>query len=57
MTPIEWIIENEREKEKEFVEMFNSNREPMLNDPKFFDTYVEKFAIGMKRKFVFYELP
>lgn len=28
----------------------------MFDDPKFFDTYVEKFSIGMKRKSIFYEL-
>jgi hypothetical protein len=29
----------------------------MFDDPNFFDTYVEKIPIGMKRKSVFYELP
>ena len=47
----------EREKEKDIIEMFDSNGEPMLDDQEFFDTYVEKFPIGMKRKFVLYELP
>jgi len=47
----------EIEKEKEFVEMFNSNGQPMFDDPYLFDTYIEKFPIGMKRKFIFYELP
>jgi hypothetical protein len=28
----------------------------MFNDHESFDTYVEKIPIGMKRKFVFYEL-
>jgi hypothetical protein len=37
--------------------MFDSNGEPMFNDLEFFDTYVEKIPIGMKRKFVFYEIP
>ena len=37
--------------------MFDSNGEPMFDDPEFFDTYVEKFPIGMKMKYVFYELP
>lgn len=37
--------------------MFDSNEEPMFGDPYFFDTYVEKFPIGMKKKSVFYELP
>ena len=37
--------------------MFNSNGEPMFNDPEFFDTYVEKFPIRMKRKSIFYNLP
>ena len=38
-------------------ELFDSNGEPMFDDIEFFDTYVEKFPIGMKMKFVFYELP
>jgi len=37
--------------------MFDSNGEPMFNDPKLFNNYVEKFSIGIKRKYVFYELP
>ena len=45
MTPVEWLREYEREKV------------PMFDDPEFFDTYVEKFPIGMKRKYFFYELP
>ena len=57
MTPAEWIRECEREKEKEITEMFNSNGEPMFNDLEFFDTYVEKLSIGMKRKSIFYEIP
>ena len=36
--------------------MFHSNGEPMFDDPKFFDTYVDKFPIGMKRKYIFYNL-
>jgi hypothetical protein len=38
-------------------ELFDSNGEPMFDYPKFFDTYVDKMSIGMKRKYVFYELP
>ena len=57
MTLAEWLRAYEREKEKEFIEMFDSNGEPMFDDPKFFDTYVEKFPIGMKRKSIFYDLP
>ena len=37
--------------------MFDSNREPKFDDPQFFDTYVEKIPIGMKRKSIFYEIP
>jgi hypothetical protein len=29
----------------------------MFDDFEIFDTYVEKIPIGMKRKYVFYELP
>jgi hypothetical protein len=29
----------------------------MLDDFEFFDSYVEKIPIGMKRKSIFYELP
>ena len=57
MTSVEWLRAYEREKEKEFEEILDSNGEPMFNDPEFFNTYVEKFPTGMKRKFVFYELP
>jgi hypothetical protein len=39
------------------VKLFDSNGELMLDDPKFFETYVEKILIGMKRKFLFYEIP
>ena len=37
--------------------MFNSNGEPMFDDLEYFDTYVEKFPIGMKSKYTFYNLP
>jgi hypothetical protein len=37
--------------------MFDSNGDPLFNDPKLFDTYVEKFIIGMDKKYIFYELP
>ena len=37
--------------------MFDSNGEPMFDDLDFFDTYVEKFPIGMKKKSIFYDLP
>ena len=37
--------------------MFDSNGEPMFDDPESFDTYVEKFPIWMKRKSIFYNLP
>ena len=57
MTPIEWLRVYEREKEKEFAKMFDSNEDPMFDDLEFFDTYVEKFPIRMKRKYVFYDLP
>ena len=32
-TPVEWIKAYEREKEKEFIEMFDSDGEPMFDDP------------------------
>ena len=54
MTPSEWLRAYEREKEKEFIEMFDSNGEPMFDDPNFLDTYVENLSIG---KSVFYNLP
>ena len=37
--------------------MFDSNGEPKFDDQDFFNTYVEKFSIGMKRKSIFYNLP
>ena len=57
MTPAERLRAYEREKEKEFIEIFNSNGEPMFDDLEFFDTYVEKFPIRMKRKSIFYNKP
>jgi hypothetical protein len=57
MTLTNWNRAYDTEKEKEMEELFESNGKPMFNDPKFFDTYVEKIPIGMKRKYVFYELP
>ena len=57
MTPAEWLRAYEREKEKKITEIIDSNGEPMFDDPELFDTFVEKFLIGMKRKYIFYELP
>ena len=57
MIPIDWIRAYDTKKEKEFSKLFDSNGEPLFDDPKFFDTYEEKMSIGMKRKSIFYELP
>ena len=57
MTPTNYLREYDREKEKEIVDMFNSNEETMFDDHEFFNTYVVKIPIGMKRKLVFFELP
>jgi hypothetical protein len=57
MTPLDWNRAYDTKKENEMAELFDSNGEPMFNDPEFIDTYVEKIPIGMKRKYVFYELP
>ena len=37
--------------------MFDSNVEPLIGVPEFFDTYEEKIPIGMKRKSIFHGLP
>ena len=37
--------------------MFDSNVEPLICGPEFFDHYKEKMLDGMKRKSIFYELP
>ena len=37
--------------------MCDSNGEPISDDPKLFDTFVNKFPIRRKRKYVFYEIP
>ena len=55
MTPTYWISAYDT-KQKEFLELFDSNSEPLFNDPEFFDTYVEKIPIGMKRKSIFSDL-
>ena len=57
MTPTNWIRAYDIEKDKEYSEMFDSNAEPLINGPKFFDHYKEKMPTGMKRKSIFYELP
>jgi hypothetical protein len=57
MTPTDWNRAYDTVKEKETVELFDSNGEPMFDDPKFVDAYIEKMPIGMKRKSVIYELP
>jgi hypothetical protein len=57
MTPTYWTREYDKEKEKEMIKLFDSNGETMFDDPDFFDTYVEKIPIGMKKKSVFCELP
>jgi hypothetical protein len=44
----DWNRAYETEKEKEIAELFDSNRVPMFEYPKFFDTYFEKMPIGMK---------
>ena len=54
--PAEWIRAYERDKEV-LIEILDSNGEPMFDDPEFFDTYVEKFPIGMKIKSIFYNVP
>jgi hypothetical protein len=53
----DWIRAYHIEKEKEMIELFDSNGEPVFDDPAFFDTYVEKMSIGLKMKSIFYELP
>jgi len=40
-----------------YILLEDSNGEPMFDDLEFFDTYVEKFPIRMRKKFAFYELP
>jgi hypothetical protein len=57
MTLEYWIREYDTEKEKEFFELFDSNGEPLFDDPEFFDTSIERMTIEMKRKSIFYELP
>jgi hypothetical protein len=52
MTPTNRVRAYDTKKEKEMVELIYSNGEPMFDDPKFFDTYVGKIPIGMKRKSV-----
>lgn len=37
--------------------MFHSNGAPMFDDPELFDTYVQRFPIGMNFFLFFYELP
>ena len=57
MKPIDSIREYDKEKKKEIAKMFDSNGEPMFDDPEFFDTHDEKMIEGMNKKLIFYELP
>ena len=57
MTLTHWIRAYDKEKEKEIIEMFDSNGEPMFDDLEFFDTYFKKIPIGMKRKSILFEIP
>ena len=57
MTANDWLRAYDTEKEKEIAEMFDSNGEPMFDDPEFFETHDEKMIEGMNKKLIFYELP
>ena len=37
--------------------MFDSNVKPLINGLEFFDHYKEKIPAGMKRNYIFYEIP
>ena len=50
MTPIDWIMAYDKEKEKEITKMFDSNGEPMFDDTEFFDNYDDKIPKGMNMK-------
>ena len=56
MTLAHWLREYDKEKEKEIAQMFDSNGEPMFDDPEFFDTYDEIMPKGMNKRSIFYEL-
>ena len=46
----------EVEKDKEIEFFFYSNGESIFHDFEFFNAYVKKMSIGMRMKYVFYEL-
>ena len=54
LSQADWIRAYDAENQREIIEMFDSNGESMFDDPKFFDTYVNKMPIGMKRKSIFH---
>ena len=54
MTSTDWLRENDRDKDKEIDDMFDSNGQPIFDDPEFFDTYVEKIPKGVKTISIFY---
>ena len=56
MKLVDWIRAYDIEKGKKFLGFFYSNGKPLFNDPKFFDTYVEKIPTRMKMKTIFYDL-
>jgi hypothetical protein len=46
MTPTNWSREYDIEKEKEMVEFFDSNGEPMFDDLEFLTLMLRKFPLG-----------
>jgi hypothetical protein len=56
MTYAYWNREYDTKKDKEMVELFDSNGETMFDEPECFDTYIEKIPIGMERKFMSFHI-
>jgi hypothetical protein len=46
MKPMDWIREYDIEKEKEMTKLFDSNGEPMLDDPNFLTPMLRKCPLG-----------
>ena len=38
MIPTDWVRAYDKEKEKEYIELFYSNVQPVIDDPKLFNT-------------------
>ena len=46
MTPTQWLRAYDIVKEKEIAQIFDSNGEPLFDDPEFLTPMLRKFPLG-----------